>query len=197
MSEKTKKEVKPILDRPNIVRTKVKIKGLTSLIVNAVNEEVVNSILKTQTTGKSARREPKNVENEFRKSLYPQQNGHHVFKSVAVKKSIIGAAHTFAPNIPKTLARGVFIPIDWLVIEGSEPTPRQDMVRVGMKKADIRIRAEFKEWEMEVPLEFDENGPMTLDMIINLLDIAGHNVGIGDWRPSCGGMHGRFEVISG
>jgi len=65
MSDKTKKEVKPILDRPNIVRTKVRIKGLTSLIVNAVNEEVVNSILKTQTTGKSARREPKNVENEF------------------------------------------------------------------------------------------------------------------------------------
>lgn len=196
MTEKTKKEVKPILDRPNIIRTKVRIRGLTSLIVNAVNEELVNSILKTQTTGKTARRAPKVVEDEFKKSLYPKQNGHHVVKSVAVKASIVGAAHTFAPNIPKTLARGIFIPIDWLVIEGPEPTARQDMVRVGQKKADIRIRAEFKEWKMDIPLEFDENGPMTLDMIINLLDIAGHNVGIGDWRPSCGGMHGRFEVVS-
>jgi len=191
------KEVKNIvgLTPPKPARTTIELEGMTSLIVNAMTPKKINEILEAQTKSKSVKRKPKDVEEAFRDSLYVDENGEYVFPAIALKKAVIGAAHTYAENIPKTRIRGsLYIPTDWVkIISPDPPKMRKDVVRVG-RGADVRIRGEFEKWRMEVPIDYDENGVVSLEQIINLFEIAGFSVGIGDWRPACDGIHGRFKV---
>lgn len=198
MTEKTKKEVRLLPPKP--ARTVVTIRGLSSLIVHYFHPEKKGAMLKKQEK-KSIQKEAKDVQKEFEMALYPnpRRNGKHVFPAGGLKAACVEAAKTFMPDIDKTKARGAFFIVDdWLEIDGPEPTMRQDNVRLSGRAgvADIRIRPEFKNWKMRVELEYDENGPISLEQIINLIKTAGFYVGIGEWRPSSkkGGIHGRFEI---
>lgn len=185
------------LTAPQIEMITIRIRGLSPLICNAFSEEKRDGILNDQVKGKKANREKKDPDSIFLDCLYPSQNGDYVFPANGLKKAAINAAHTFAEQIPKTKVRGAFyIPTEWLIIEGSKPRSRSDRVRVARGTLDIRIRAEFPEWEMSVPIQYDKNGVLTTEQIIKLFQIAGFSVGIGDWRPQCDGTFGRFEVVS-
>jgi len=74
---------------------------------------------------------------------------------------------------------------------------REDMVRVGgiSKTADIRHRAEFDDWYMDLEIEWNKNGPVTIDQIINLINLGGFTNGIGEWRPEKDGSYGTFRVV--
>jgi len=186
---------KIIIEKPKRGVIEVTIVGTTSLLTHPFCKETQDKMLEQQVSGKKMGRERKDPQKEFEKSLYPKQNGKHVFPGGGVKMAMVNTAKTFAPNIHKTQVTGeIFIPVDWLEIVGDEPVPRTDMVRVGRNAPDIRIRAEFNNWSMKVPIEFSENGGLTSEQILNLLSLAGFHVGIGDWRPACRGIHGRFEI---
>ena len=68
------------------------------------------------------------------------------------------------------------------------------MVRIGMGSADLRYRAQFNEWYMEMILEFNDGGEYTLDQIINVINAGGFGVGIGEWRPEKDGNFGRYHI---
>ena len=56
-----------------------------------------------------------------------------------------------------------------------------------------RCRAVFKEWSLSVAFHFD---PSMIDRekVIFCLQSAGAYIGVGDYRPVCGGQFGRFTV---
>ena len=79
-------------------------------------------------------------------------------------------------------------------IVGSKPIMRCDTVRVGPSKvADLRYRAEFTEWSCTITIMYNYC-VLTPAQIINLLNIAGFGVGIGEWRPERNGQFGLFRV---
>jgi len=171
---------------PKLAETSVTIEGITSLLCNRKPDDI----------GKRATQE-KDEDVRFKESLYPKQNGNYVFPSIAIKRSAIDAAHTFATSITKTRARGAFdIPVDWIKIEGSKPNKRVDDGNNPNKRgAAIKVvRAEFKKWKMTFPVLYDVNGPLSLNQILNLINIAGWYVGIGPFRPSKNGKHGKFRI---
>ena len=53
----------------------------------------------------------------------------------------------------------------------------------------IRTRPLFEEWGAEVTVEYAPD-LISEDMMRRWIEVAGREVGIGDWRP----QHGRFEV---
>lgn len=57
----------------------------------------------------------------------------------------------------------------------------------------VRSRPIFDPWALEFTLEFDEE-EVPKDVLKQIFDYAGRFVGIGDFRPSCGGPFGRFMV---
>jgi len=201
--EKTKKNIPEAIQllSPKSKLAKIKIRGLTSLIVHFFHPERQKSILDKQQK-KATEKKPKNIQHEFEISLYPKQNGKHVYPSANIKAACVDAAHTFEPTINKKQASGMFfIPVDWLEIEGPEPVLHQANVKLSGAGGvtDIRIRAEYKEWQMTIPIEYDENGPLSIEQIINLIQKAGFYVGTGEWRPlpkkGKPGIHGRFEIV--
>ena len=67
-----------------------------------------------------------------------------------------------------------------------------DPVGVGTARL-MRTRPVFSEWTLEFELMFDEQS-IEKQQILDAMTIAGLFIGIGDWRPQCGGQYCRFEV---
>lgn len=74
------------------------------------------------------------------------------------------------------------------------PQIREDAVRVGMGAADLRYRPEYINWRCTVPLQVNPR-VISVEQAINLLNLAGFSIGVGEWRPQCNGQHGRFKVV--
>lgn len=62
----------------------------------------------------------------------------------------------------------------------------------------MRYRPVFKEWSLRTEIAFNKE-QTDRDTVIHTLVNAGKLVGIGDYRPQCGGTFGRFfvEVLAG
>lgn len=187
MTKKEKKTEKVVIEPPVLKRMTLIIEGVTSLIQDRKTSEKIQK----------GTRPEKDEEKQFRTALYPKANGHYTHPSMSIRRAVISTAHTFAESVPKTKARGAFdIPQDFIEIVEGKPTKRKDIVNnPNSRSAAIeKTRAEFKNWKAKFPIVYDANGPLTVNQIINLINMAGFYVGIGCFRPEKGGIHGRFEV---
>ena len=79
-------------------------------------------------------------------------------------------------------------------IKGCVPEMREDLVRIGQGKPDLRYRGQFNNWYMDFILEYNASGAMTLEQIINCINAGGYCCGIGEWRPEKDGTNGRFHI---
>src|SRR5262249_15901195 len=93
----------------------------------------------------------------------------------------------------KVAARQAFHVVGELVQIHGEPEMREDMVRVGMGAADIRYRAEFKQWKVCLSIRYNAR-VLTDEQIINLFNTAGFAGGVGEWRSEKDGSFGLFHV---
>lgn len=117
-----------------------------------------------------------------------------------IKAALIGAAKKTKEG-PK-IRSGVIVTIDKnkLVYDGPRTTEAMwktrkftDIRSVVVQRARLmRCRPVFYDWSCEFELIFDENVVDKSD-ILRLLDTAGTMIGIGDFRPECGGDFGRFS----
>lgn len=64
------------------------------------------------------------------------------------------------------------------------------------KTTSIAYRACYEHWEADLPISYQEN-VITVEQLINILELAGYAVGVGAWRPQCRGQFGRFEIKKG
>ncbi len=175
-------------------RTSIRLQGDSPLICHAWSEKAKKLMLDKQMKKAKGGKEAKDPEQDFRDSLYPRPEGGYGFPVVAFKAAAVGACR-YVDGLPMTVARGAFHVNGELVkIEGSEPTMREDMVRVGMGTADIRYRGQFDPWSVQLDIVYNPLA-LSLEQIVNLFDIAGFGVGVGEWRPEKDGQYGRFHVV--
>lgn len=198
--------VKVELPRLNLQMLRVRVVGDSPLICHAWSEKAKAMMLGKQMGTANAGKEKKVPERDFMDSLYwlterPDANSFEVpadarfsFPAVAFKAAATDACR-FVDGIKMTHVRGAFHIIgDQIEIVG-RPEPREDMVRVGMGTADIRYRAEFKTWSAELPIRYNANA-LTAEQIVNLINVGGFGVGIGEWRPDRDGSFGMFHVAT-
>jgi hypothetical protein len=57
----------------------------------------------------------------------------------------------------------------------------------------VRSRPRLDKWALSFEVDFDEN-EIPGSVLKEVFDYAGRRVGIGDFRPACGGPFGRFIV---
>jgi hypothetical protein len=195
----TKQQAAPAtLEIPELTlrRAIIRITGTSSLICHAWSAKAKKQMLdKQMKTAEKSGKEAKDPQRDFEESLYPMPEGSKLpygFPSVAVKAAVVDACSQL-DGITKVQMRGTFhIDGELLGIIGV-PTPREDMVRVGMGTADIRFRGEFKAWAIDVPIRFNPN-VLSIEQISNAFRVGGFAVGIGEWRPQRDGSHGMFDV---
>lgn len=116
------------------------------------------------------------------------------FPSVAFKKSAVGGCRS-ADGIKMTEARAAFHVEGELVEIAGRPGMREDMVRLQGSTADIRYRGGFFPWSVTVHVSYNTRF-LTAEQIVNLFNLGGFGVGIGEWRPEKNGQYGRFHVAT-
>ena len=204
-------EIKPL----DIKEVNIKIVGDTPLITHAWSEKAKRMMLETQRkTTKTKGREIRDPFDEFINSMYwlteVPESTEEAFESAikngakwgfpvsAIKAA--GNASAYRNGLVKNqmqLRGSYFLRSEYgdlTEIISDTPIMREDMVRVGMGSADLRYRGEFRNWSMNLILEYNASGELTLEQIINVINLGGYSCGLGEWRPEKDGTFGRYHI---
>lgn len=205
-------EIRPL----EIQKVSIRIVGDSPLIVHAWSEKAKRMMLEAQMKAtKTKAKEARDPYDEFINSMYwltpkPTESTPDAFEQ-AIKN---GAKFGFPVTAIKQSANSSAYRLNWVrnqmelrsayflesefgdmfEIQGSIPEMREDMVRIGMGTADLRYRAEFKEWSADIVLKYNASGSMSLEQILNCINAGGFACGIGEWRPEKDGDFGRYHV---
>ena len=180
----------------------VKIVGKMGLIMNKWSQKAITQMQdKHAKAAKSKVREAREPEKEFHDATYIRGDGSYGFPAVAFKDAAVTACTSLKGYLTQTQARQAFHVEspdgDALVrIDGDAPVMRTDSVTVGMGAADLRYRPEFKNWSAVLRIRYNA-GVLSASQIVNLINLAGFAVGVGEWRPERNGINGTFEVARG
>lgn len=220
----TKKSAKIIeIQTLEIEEIELDLVGLTPLITHNWSEKAKKEMLDKQMgVTKTKKREPKNPIQDFADSLYwidkeikptdftadeiqkvLSSKPRFGFPAVAIKLAAASAAYRNGISKDKVSIMGSFHiqgtdpkQSELVVLQGDVPEMREDMVRIGMGTADIRYRAQFNNWGTKIKLSYNKNGAYSLEQIINMINIGGYSVGLGEWRIEKGGMFGSYAIKS-
>lgn len=190
----------------------IKVVGDSPLIMHKWSEKAKKEMLdKQMKVAKSSGKEAKNPVADFIDSMYwltdkPEEMTEEAFikaisegarfgfPSVAFKASAIAGAYRAGIIKNKVSMQGAFMIMGELVeIKSDAPKMREDMVKVGMGTADLRYRGEFDNWSALLTVTYYP-GIITLENIINLINVGGFTCGVGEWRIEKGGSFGMFHV---
>lgn len=205
-------EIKPL----DIKEVPIKIVGDTPLIVHAWSEKAKRMMLEAQMkTTKTKAKDLRDPYDDFIQSMYwikgkPDKSTPEEFEKAvksgakwgfpvgAIKMAGNSAAYRLGWVNNQTGLRGSYFLRteygEYAEIISDTPIMREDMVRVGMGSADLRYRAEYNNWSMNMILEYNASGKHTLEQIINVLNAGGYVCGLGEWRPEKDGNYGRFHI---
>ncbi len=189
-----RKKVAIEIKRPDLRVIAMDIFGTSPLICHKWSEKAKKEMLDKQM-GRPKVKSFKDPEQDYEDSLYRLESGGCGFPAVAFKNAAVRAASNL--DITMVQARQMFFVIadeDDLVRIDGEPTMREDMVRLNGKTADIRYRGEFRTWGARLHIRYNA-GVISEDQVVNLFQLAGFSVGIGEWRPEKNGSFGCFTLF--
>jgi hypothetical protein len=149
--------------------------------------------------GQTVPKRLKDPQADFEGSIHHLSDGTYGMPATAFKQATIAGARTFKGSVTMASLKPMlyFKPDDFikgLIRIDGKPTMRQDIVRLASGVADIHFRAEYTEWSASLTVRFTANA-ISEDSVVKLIDEGGQN-GIGDWRPSNGGIYGTYEVVA-
>ena len=206
-----KKEETIELKEIKIERFPLRIVGDSPLLVHAWSEKAIKKMLDTQTKKGAVGKAEKNPFDDFVCSLYwvkrppikitgeeafeeaVKQGAVFGFPSIALKSAAASAGFRAKVVKDKVSTYGAFHIDEELMSLVGTPSMRQDMVTVANGSADIRFRGEFREWSSDVIIKYNSS-VISPEIVVNLINLAGFSVGIGEWRVEKGGRHGMFHV---
>jgi hypothetical protein len=187
----------------------LRLEGDSPLVCHRFDEKAIKMILDKQM-GKAAKgRDKKAPSEDFFRAFYvmpgttpvlhdedPENvwaEGRFGFPAIGLKAAAVRAATDVQLKMTD-MRRAFHIPTELVEIKSEKnPVMRMDMVRVGMGTADVRFRPEFQNWHTDVDIRYNE-AVISIEQIVNLFNLAGFGVGIGEWRPEKEGQWGMFHV---
>lgn len=201
-----------VVKQANIVRTTLKIVGTAPLVQLKFSQKAKLQMMTTMATPASEKkaksaRSARDYESDFIGAQHVSVAGWNGMPCAAFRSAMIDACRTVGLVMTKAKMSVFVLPDGFdaddgtpLVKINTKPERFESLVRNDNGGADVRIRAMWREWEMEVTIEFDAD-MISAESVVNLLDRAGRQVGIGEGRPfsknSVGQGWGTFTVKDG
>lgn len=211
MATKTTNEQVVTIPALDIRTATVKIVGDSPLIMHKWSEKAKKEILdKQMKKAKSKGHDAKDPFADFISSMYwldgepenktpegfaaaLEDGARFGFPSTAVKAAAVAAAYRAGITKNMVSMNGAFHILGEFVEIHGEPVMREDMVKVGMGVADIRYRGEFLEWWSSFTVRYNA-AVLSLEQLINMINMGGFACGIGEWRAEKGGVYGSFHI---
>lgn len=181
-----------------IERIKVKIVGDSPMIQHTWSEKSKKNMLDKQMK-KVVQKEAKNPEEQYEGSIHRMDDGSVGFPVTGIKECAVRGGKSL--GVVMTDARGAFfIHGIYSKKDGQEltkiigtPSMREDMVKLETGVADIRYRPEIFPWSAVLEISYNSS-VISAEQIVNMLNMGGYGVGLGEWRPEKKGTFGRFHV---
>lgn len=201
-----------VINPPKYEIVRVPICGTANYVMNKFSDEACRMMKEVQERGSQDRparkkKAPKNFEEGYRGSMHVAVDGWHGIPCIAIRAamvracSLVGIEMTKAKMCLSVEPDGFDRDGDGLVrITKGEPEQFEKPVRNDNGSADIRSRARFAPgWEATITLKFDAEF-LSKSSVVNLLERAGVQVGVGAGRPfstkSVGQNWGTFRVVA-
>lgn len=181
--------------------------GDNSLICHKFSEKAKKQIEDKQQKKAKGGREKRKPEEEFKQSLHVL-NGQKDFKKQefgfpagGLKKAMLWVAADIEGVAGTQVKRHLHVLADdgnLLKIHGDRPRMREDWVRIARGTTDMRYRGEFLNWHLKPKIKYNAD-IFSPEQVINLINHAGCECGVGEWRPGSPkspGDHGIFHVAT-
>ncbi len=208
----TKTQITEILTikEPNIQTAQILIEGVSPLVQNKFSAKAKAKMMATMAAGSTARgkkeREPRNYDDDFLQAQHISEDGWAGLPAPAFRSAMISACRLVGFQMTKAKL-SIFVKHDGIDREdgtplvrlnAGEPERHEALVRMNGTSTDIRIRPMWRQWGAAVMVSWDAD-QFTLNDVVNLMDRAGQQVGIGEGRPdsktSTGMGWGMFRVL--
>jgi len=192
----------------NIVRAIVRINGTAPFVQHRFwkKAEMMEGMATAKADKKTKnQRQIRDYDAEFLAAQHRSTDGWPGIPCPAFRSAMIGACRTVG-LVMTTSKMAVFVIADGFDVEdgtplvriiGGEPERLDAAVRNANGSVDIRVRPMWRAWSADVTIEFDAD-MISPESVINLLDRAGRQVGVGEGRPfsknSVGQGWGTFAV---
>jgi hypothetical protein len=179
----------------------VPITGMSPLITHKFSEKAKRQMLDAMQ-GRKNPKAPKDPEAEYLAAAYRLDDGGYGAPAIAFKSATVSAARFFGKEVSMVGLRqtlffgGEFSKAEGQLmvrIEGSEPTMREDVVRVGNGGTDLRYRPFFAEWSATLEVTYVAS-MLTRASVLSLIEAGGLGVGVGEWRPEKKGDMGTYQI---
>ena len=189
----------PALD----IRTiRVRVVGTAPLVMHAWSEKAKRLMQEAQsgkpTQGSKKHREPRDPKADYEGAMYLTDDGRPGIPARLFKAAMVNTANDVG-QAKTVMRRAFFIEGNILLIEGDEPTMREDFVRLESGVADLRYRPQWEKWAVTLTIRYNAS-VISAAHVVNLLRTAGFAAGVGEGRmasPKGIGMGwGSFDVES-
>jgi hypothetical protein len=175
-----------------------RVQGISPLLMNSAAAFTLADDGKAKT-----RRSIPPPEVEAEAGAYRLEDGALGFPAAAFKKAVVSAAKgrkVGKLGLPGIVLASVFETTELLpLVDPDTDKPLSDYVidirgaRPQAQGMVRRARPRIDAWACDVTFEYDEE-LIAKDLVRDLLERAGRNVGVGNFRPEKTGRYGRFEV---
>lgn len=187
-------------------RVVITIEGATELITHRFGDAAQAKMEAQQQQAAKVAKPPRDPHAEYVDSLYviapndgtkgaevDPETGRFGFPGAGIKKALVAAGGRFADEKFVVLRGLINIQGDLIEIRGGKPRMRRDPCKLASGVSSITYRPGFPQWEADIPVVFNA-GMISLEQVLNLFQIAGFSIGIGDWRPEKNGTFGQFVI---
>lgn len=182
----------------------VNLQGITPFICHNWDWKNIKKMADKQAGVASKGREKRDPIADYEGAFYRLPDGRPGMKLIAFKNAAVTAVTSLGKEFTKVGARQAFFilrdeiggeltPIHYP--EDVPPVMRTDTVTVGQGGTDLRYRPEFSTWGVSLKIQFNTR-VISQDQLINLINLGGFSVGVGEWRPEKNGDSGRFQVVN-
>jgi len=188
------------------------VKGDSPLVVHNWDEKIRRQMLGKQTGEAPALRELKNPIADVINSIYwidgkPKEMTEEAFYNAikkgarfgfpakAFKAAAVDAGYRSKINKNKVDMYAAFHIKGELVEIFGKPEPDEAMVRLQTGVPDVRFRAVFKEWKAVLNMTYCPD-MVSLEQLVNLFNLGGYCVSVGEDRVERGGENGMFHVMT-
>lgn len=186
----------------------ISVEGTSPLIVHRFGDKARTQIRETQakkaTKGAKSVRGPEQIAQEIMACHYivagneklGATEGRYGFPASGFKGAAVSAA-PFGSGMFKSRAKSLFfVPGEIVPVTCETIEPREDAVRLENGVVQLRYRPYYLGWQASFGVQYSPD-TISAEQIVNLFDLAGNLVGIGENRPGkTGNSFGRWKVVT-
>lgn len=199
--------IRVTIKAPNMETVPIRIYGLAPYVQHRFSKKA--EIMDRQSQGSTAKskkqREARDFERDFQEAQHRSADGWCGIPAPAFRAAMISACRLVGYQMTKAKLSLFVMPDGFCTadgtplvrLEGGEPEMYVAQVRNETGVVDIRARPMWREWGATVRIRYDAD-QFTASDVVNLMERAGLQVGIGEGRPdskkSAGMGYGMFTT---